>query len=386
MGGKKRVKAALIGSGAISGTYLKNITTKFHVLDMVGCSDIIPDRSAKRAAEFGLKQMTNEEILNDPEIEIVINTTYPTSHYAVSKECLYAGKHVYVEKMMAVTLDEGKELMELARSKKLLFTTAPDTFLGGGWQTARHLIDGGAIGDIVSILGVCIRSYQDNGDVLSEPKSFIFCAGGGIPFDMGGYYLHNMINLAGRLNRVGGFIQTRRETRPYTNPRHPGFGGGFKIDTPNNLAASLEFTGGALGSLIITSEANAFTVPTFEVHGTIGSLLLFDPNDFGPSDSGHIQIIINTGGSTAPKDVPILFPFHEENRGIGAADMAYALLNGRKPRADAQIGFHAFEAIHGIWKSGTEGGIYSMTSECERPAALRMKPLGGTAWETILND
>ena len=164
MGTFRRIKAALIGSGAISEKYLTNITKKFHVIDMVGCSDLIPERSAQRAEQFGIRQMTNEEILSDPTIEIVVNTTYPLSHYEVTKAALLAGKHVYTEKMLAVTLEEGLELCELAKEKGLMLTTAPDTFLGGGWQTARHMIDTGLIGTPIGALGVCIRSYQDHGD------------------------------------------------------------------------------------------------------------------------------------------------------------------------------------------------------------------------------
>ena len=104
------IKTALIGAGTISGIYLKNLTETFHITDMVGCSDIIPERSKIRAEEFNIRQMTNEEILKDPEIKIVVNTTFPLAHYEVTKAALLAGKHVYSEKMIAVTLEEGKEL------------------------------------------------------------------------------------------------------------------------------------------------------------------------------------------------------------------------------------------------------------------------------------
>jgi predicted dehydrogenase len=98
------VKVGLVGSGAISKSYLSSMINNFSILDVVGCSDIIPERSKNRAEEFGIEQLTNEEIFNNPEIEIVVNTTYPLSHYEVSKAALLAGKHVHIEKMMAVML------------------------------------------------------------------------------------------------------------------------------------------------------------------------------------------------------------------------------------------------------------------------------------------
>ncbi|MFR7478498.1 MAG: hypothetical protein ACLUUJ_06595, partial [Acutalibacteraceae bacterium] len=66
--------------------------------------------------------------------------------------------------------------------------------------------------------------------------------------------------------------------------------------------------------------------------------------------------------------------------------MAYAMLNGRKPRDSYEIGLQAFEAVHGIWKSGQEGIVYEMKSTCERPAAVPLTALNGSAYETELNN
>lgn len=95
----QKMKTALIGSGMISGIYLKNMKEQFDILELVGCSDIRPERSKARAEEFGVRCMTNEEIFADPSIEMVVNTTYPTAHFEVSKAALEAGKNVYCEKM-----------------------------------------------------------------------------------------------------------------------------------------------------------------------------------------------------------------------------------------------------------------------------------------------
>ena len=94
----KKMKIALIGSGMISGIYLKNLKA-YDAIELVGCSDLIPQRANARAEEFGIRAMTNEEIFSDPEIELVVNTTYPLAHYEVAKQALLAGKHVYTEKM-----------------------------------------------------------------------------------------------------------------------------------------------------------------------------------------------------------------------------------------------------------------------------------------------
>ena len=136
----KKIKTALIGSGMISKIYIENLK-KLDVIDLVGCSDIIDSRAEKRASEFGIKKMTNEDIYSDPAIELIINTTYPVSHYKVAKEALLSGKSVYTEKMICTTLDEANELCELAKQKNLFFGGAPDTYFGSGVQMARSIID-----------------------------------------------------------------------------------------------------------------------------------------------------------------------------------------------------------------------------------------------------
>ena len=375
----KRLKAALIGSGAISKNYLTNLINNFYIVEVVGCSDIIPERSAARAQEFGIRQMTNEEIFQDKDIDIVINTTYPLSHYEVTKAALLAGKHVYSEKMIAVTLAEGKELVELAKSKGLQFTVAPDTFLGAGWQAVRHALDSGLIGEPISAVGVCIRAYQDTSDTLGDRKSFVFSPGGGIPFDMGGYYLHNFIQLFGEISRVSGFAKARTPVKKYVSPWHPRYGQEYTIDSPNTCVGALEFASGVYGSLTITSESSLFPRPLFEVYGTEGILSCFDPNDFNGD-------IVLQRRYNEPKPVPLLHGYADECRGIGVADMAYAIKNNRRPRAHCDLGFHAFEAVHGIIESCDTGRVYTMTSRCPRPQAIPVGQFYGHAQESMLDN
>lgn len=393
---KKAVKTAIIGCGTICKTiYAPNLIEKFYITDVVACADRIPERAQALAEKYSLKVMTNEEIYSDPEIEIVVNLTCPESHYEVSKAAIEAGKHVYSEKMMAVTLEEGKELHALAKEKGVLYTIAPDTFLGGSWQTARKALDDGLIGTPVAMTCCYSSNYQFDGEMSDmDPDHFTFVLhpGGGIPYDFGGYYLHNIINLLGSVKRVGGFCKTMYPDRIYRNPRHPKYGESVHVETPTSIAGALEFESGVHGTLLITSDST-FRF-SFQIIGTQGILVLNDPNFFG----GAVQVIRNGGSPIAPfgdtqeswvqtpYTLPMTHPFRENSRGVGVADMAYALRNGRRPRAHMDLGFHAFETVHGIWLSGDTGKIYELTSRCERPAPLRSLGLSGTAEEFTLDD
>jgi predicted dehydrogenase len=396
----KPVKVAIIGCGTISFIYMTNLKNKFRITELAGCSDLIEARSAKRAAEFGIKQMTNEEILKDPDIEMVMNLTFPEAHYAVSKQILEAGKHCCVEKMMTATFAEARELAELAKKRGLLYCTAPDTFLGGGWQSARKYIDDGFIGKPVGVNAVISCSYQPASDQFDlDPDHFFFPLhpGGGLPFDLGGYYLHNMINLFGSVSRVSGFGGNIDPDRIFLNPSHPKYRESFHVDTPTTISGAREFKNGVYGTILITSDASVYDC--FSVQGTEASMTLYHPNWFsGPlvlhrpgavvDEEKKIGLAGAGGYRPVPDNVPlpILHGYCDNNRGLAIADMAYALRNKRRPRAHFDLGLHAMEIIHGMLESARTNQVYQMTTSCERPKPRRTGTETGSGQEATLDD
>lgn len=358
----KPVKTAIIGCGMISDVYLENCKNKFNILDLVGCSDIKPERSKAKAEKFGIRQMTNEEIWNDPEIELVINITNHTSHYEVSKKSLLAGKHVYGEKMMAVELEEGAELVALAKEKGLYFCGAPDTYLGAGMQTARGVLDSGMIGTPVAATVTLTRGYRHERYRSDPERRFAFCPGGGIIFDMGCYYLMGLISMLGPVKRVCGFSQIREaDTKVYKNPENPEYGKIMKVETPNNVVGTLEFENGTICTLLTSSESVLHE--DYRIFGTDGFIKVGDPNMF---DS---KATLTTKCGTS--ELPLQFGFDDDSRGLGAADLAYAIRNGREPRCSPERIYHMFEIAHGIIRSGESGMIYNMKSTCTRPEPFK---------------
>ncbi len=65
-------------------------------------------------------------------------------------KAIEAGKHVYVEKPLAVTREEGRQVLSAGQEKGVLVGSAPETFFGTGIQTALKLIDEGVIGQPVA--------------------------------------------------------------------------------------------------------------------------------------------------------------------------------------------------------------------------------------------
>ena len=134
-----KVKVGLIGCGNISPQYFKG-TRSFQVLDLVACADLDVDLAKSRSSEFEvLKGCSVDDLLADPDIEIVINLTVPKVHALVNEQILESGKHAHTEKPFAVEKEDGKKVLDLAAEKGLRTGGAPDTFLGGGIQTCEQL-------------------------------------------------------------------------------------------------------------------------------------------------------------------------------------------------------------------------------------------------------
>ncbi|GGF97581.1 Gfo/Idh/MocA family protein [Paenibacillus abyssi] len=369
-----RVKVGVIGCGMISGIYLKNCTQVFnHILEVAAVADLVPELASKRAEEFNIPAAcTVEELLANPEIEIVLNLTAPIAHAPINLKALQAGKHVYTEKPFALNRNDAEEVLALAESKGLLVGCAPDTFLGAGLQTCIKLIKDGWIGTPYAANAVIMMGNAWSG---THPNFQNFLKLGGDPLmDMGPYYLTALVAMLGPVRRVTGSAQRLQEKVTVQNPRSPRFGDTVQVEAPTNVSATLDFHSGAIASLQAGKESFGYK-PRLEIYGTEGNLSVPDPNFFGgplsiPGVEGEIKIQFP---NMEIKSVPLTHGYWEDSRGIGLADMAYAIRSGRKNRASGRLASHVLDISLGIFESSDSDRHVYIQSKVERPAPL---PLG----------
>ena len=188
----------LIGCGNIAETYFR-AQDYFNNINFIACADKFPEAAKKCAEQYKIKSSTVDEILNDSDVDIILNLTIPQAHYEISKLALESGKHVYSEKPMSIKYDEAKELVDLANKKNLYIGNAPDTFLGGGGQVARQLIDKGEVGTVLT--GNFIFAFPGVQEFHPNPESW-FQSGGGPVIDMGPYFFTTLVNLLGPAKNV----------------------------------------------------------------------------------------------------------------------------------------------------------------------------------------
>jgi predicted dehydrogenase len=327
-----KVKVGFIGTGNIAPAYIRH-SQPYEILDLVACADLDHGRAQAFAAEHGLRAMTVAELLADPEIEIVLNLTIPRAHAEVSLLAIEAGKHVYAEKPFAVTREDGRKVIEAAKAKGVLTGCAPDTFLGGGAQTARKLIDEGVIGQPVAATAFMVS----HGPESWHPNPFFYYdVGGGPMFDMGPYYLTGLVNLLGPITRVTGSTRASFPERIATSQQWNGTK--VPVHTTTHLTGTLDFASGAIGTIVMSFDVWAHRLPIIEIYGSEGTLIVPDPNTFG----GEVRLWTPRGDDW--RVIPHSHPT-EIGRGTGVADMAYAIRGGRAHRASGELAYHVLDVM-----------------------------------------
>ena len=373
----KSFRVGLIGTGRISDIYLKNCTG-FDGLDIVACGSLNMEESRAKAEAFGITEVKPpDELIADPAIDAILNLTIPAAHADVSLAALTTGKHVYSEKPFVTDLADGKRILDLAAAKGLAVGNAPDTFLGGRWQTLRKAIDQGLIGEPTGVAAFVptagVERHHPNPD-------FYYAEGGGPLLDLGPYYLAAMVFCLGPIARVCGMGRKRAEERMIENgPRH---GQMMPVGVDTHSVSLLEFESGVVGQMMVSFDVWESETPRLEIYGTDGTLCIPDPD---PGDGANIfqgPVWLRTRKTSrwsmrprpqAPADwavVPNTHGLNFDARGVGLAEMVQAMREGRTPRASGQLGLHLCEVMQGILDSASLRRFVDINSRCDRPAPL----------------
>lgn len=364
----KRAKIGIIGAGNISAAYLK-LAPLFNNLEVVAIADIVPQAAKARADEFNVRAMSVDEILKSDEINVAINLTIPAVHYEITKSALSAGKHVYTEKPLALNSKDAKKLVAEADKRNLKLASAPDTFLGGGAQTVRKLIDAGTIGRVVGGTAYVMSHGMEH---WHPNPGFFFQPGAGPIFDVGVYYLTTLVSLLGGVETVTAMATKGSETR-LVSAEGPMKGKKVKVETPTNINAILGFANGAQITLGASWDVWKHGHPNpIELYGLKGTMLVPDPNFFAGkiaySDGGGDYTTVDS--ASAPFGAANWAGGHANYRMLGVADMIDAASRNREPRCSGRMAAHVVDVMEAILVSAETRKFISLKSTVERPKAL----------------
>ena len=367
------VNVGIVGCGMIAEKTYFRACGEFSLLNPVACADLEPERAEKGCtaiAENGWGTAvvcSYEKMLANEDIDLVLNLTNPKSHYSLNMRALTAGKHVHSEKPLAVTNEEGKEQLEAARQHNVRLSCAPDTFLGTGHQTARALVDAGAIGEPSAVTLFMVGAGPDG---YHEYAEMFFEAGAGPLMDTGVYWLTTAINILGPVARVTAFSKTTFPERTVLHPAREGVK--FRPESPTHVTGALEFANGVLGTIIASFDnRGGHHLPDVEIHGTEGSMQVPNPNQFGKSP----LVIRHDRRDEGWKEMPATHGCERGIRGLGAAELAAAIGADRPHRASAELAYHVLDVCNAILESAESGQAVAVGSTVERPALMPDGPV-----------
>ncbi|MEV0609949.1 Gfo/Idh/MocA family oxidoreductase [Polymorphospora rubra] len=351
-------RIGLVGCGAISGQYLTTLA-RTAGLELVAVADLDRSRAEQVArARPGIRDLPVDDLLTDPDVDIVLNLTTPAAHADIALRAIAAGKDVYGEKPLAATTAQGRAMLSAAASAGVRVGCAPDTVLGTGTQTARRAIDDGLIGAPVAATATMVTAGHER---WHPDPDFYYQPGGGPLLDMGPYYVSCLVTLLGPVTAVIAAGSRTRDVR--TIGSGPRAGERIPVAVDSHVTGVLTHAGGVLSTLVMSFDAVATRAAHVEVHGELGSLVVPDPNRF----DGVVQV----RGLSDPdwRPVPGSAGYRGAGRGIGLADLA-ATAPGREPRAGGTFAYHVLDVLESMLTSVATGGAVPVRSRTERPAAV----------------
>ena len=378
----KVFKVGLIGCGHISETYFR-AQQYFNNIKIVKCADINHANAIKCAKTYRIKALSVKDLLKDQEVEIILNLTIPKAHYQVAKQSLLNGKHVYSEKPMAINFKDGLDIVKLAKKRKLYVGNAPDTFLGGGIQKSKELIEKKILGKIS--LGNAIFAFPGVQSYHPNPEPWFAKREGGPVIDMGPYYLTALVNLLGPAKKVTGSIMEGVKRR--TIGIGPKKNKTFKVECPTTYLSTIQFENGTIIRLTLSFDVIAHQRNHIELYGSKGSMIVPDPNMFGGSvyvcnklgnpwkeyktNKMHLgKINIRSQSSRANES-----PTNANYRGVGLAEMAYSIENKKINKCNGEISLHVLDIIQSTMKACKTNKTQIIKTTCKKPSLFLTKDI-----------
>jgi predicted dehydrogenase len=331
---------------------------------LVALADTPLDKAQAMAAQFGFARATDQwrDLVADPVIDVISITTPNGLHREMAIAALEAGKHVWCEKPMALTLEDARAMEAAARASGRKTQLGYNYLRNPAVTHAARLLAEGAIGQLVHIRGWVDEDYQADPDLPWTWRATLKDAGLGALGDIGCHLISLLTALAGPIVSVVGEIETIHKTRPLANGI-----GQAAVENEDTATALLTFASGVKGTFAASRSAwGRKSRLGFELHGAEG-MLIFDQERMN-----ELQLFQNCGPKavqgfttilTAPDHPPYGAFCPAPGHQLGFNDLKIIELAGflssiradTRPPVDFSLGLEIETAIHAIARSATTG-------------------------------
>ena len=267
----KKIRVGLIGLGGISGKHIDELL-QCESAEIVAICDINEAAIAEKNAKLGLPSekcyIDYHDLIADTDVDAVEIMTPNRLHATIAIEALSAGKHVNLEKPVAMNYSEAIEIVDAGAKSDSCAMTCFSYRFKPAVRYAKRLVDEGKLGDIV---GLNVSYIKDSGLWEGRPLEWRFIkseAGSGVVCDLGVHLIDLAQLLAGKITDLCAMQNTVIKERPL-----PGGGGLGKSETDDSSIFLASFECGAQGTFHITRCAigNKNTIK-YDVYGTKGAI------------------------------------------------------------------------------------------------------------------
>lgn len=347
------VRLGIIGCGSVSEMYLDYLSNT-RGLSLYACSDLDPSLAKSVANKYGFcRVLSASELVNSPEIDIVLNLTNPSSHFGINLAVLNSKKALFCEKPYALNNSQADKLLNLAKKNNCLFYSAPDTYLAKSLQSAKKYIEKGKIGKVLSvnIISTCnpVEAWHPN-------PEFFYKKGAGPLFDRGVYYLTALVFLFGQIISVGGYSEKFIKKRYF---KSKGTNNKIIVETSTHYAIILKFKSGVSATMIISFDAKQNPVDNdiMTIFGLSGTIKMPTPLEYGGLAYAYDHKIkkwtnINnySSGYFVKGDV----------RGVAIMEMIKELKSKKLNFDNAELANHVIKVMNAIEASGKNGKLINL--------------------------
>jgi predicted dehydrogenase len=362
----------IIGCGNILAAYMRGFARAPGRVRVVRFADADLPRAEAAVATYGTGRAGSpEDLLADPDVQVVVSLTPPAIHDEVIRAAAAAGKALFTEKPLAATIERARAAMEAAGAAGVHVACAPDTFLGPVHQATRAVLDRGGIGDPI---GYTSFSTYRRAEERHPNPGFLFQPGGGPVLDLGPYYVAAFVNLFGPVASVSGAtrigVPVRRPLRGDGPMEIPG-------SVPTHASATLVHASGVVGTFVASFDIwDPVSLPDFEIYGAEGTIESGHPAWY----DGDALVRRHHDPDWRPEASALadIQPGRERfplTRGLGVLDLVDSL-GGAPVRTGSELALHTLEVLEAIQVSSDEGRAVAITTAPARPAPLDAATLG----------
>lgn len=345
------INVGIVGCGSVmSGPYMNLIQSlqRRGLVEVVAACDVKEEKRRYVMDEFGIPNFSTDytHVVRSDEVDLVLILTAMQEHGPIARAALESGKHVLVEKPMAVTLEEAAELVDLARESPGHLLCAPHVILSPTYQAMWRHIKRGDIGDV----HLARARYGWSGPSWGP---WYYRLGGGPLFDLGVYNVTSLTGWFGPVERVTAMAGTAIPERIVDGER-------ISVETEDNFQILLDFGDAFFASITTGFSMQLYRGPAIELYGGRGTLQMMG-DDWAPQGYELYRNEVGTWQIFPERDAR--WPWTD-----GLRHLVECVHRGVEPIITPEHAYHVTEVMIKATESAREGRVKTIESTFAPPA------------------